>query len=581
MTKRILSAAMAAAMLVSLAACSGNTASSTAPAASSAAPAASSTAPAASSAAPVETPAEPSELSYWRPLDTSKESVVYTNWSESEIYKWVGEATNCNVTFVHPAAGQEQEKFNLMIASGDMTDIIERDFANTGYYPGGADKAIDDGVIIALNEAMDNGWLPAMKAYFDADPAIWAQVKSDSGNILCVPFIREDPELWSSWGPQARMDWLEQLGWSADNLPNTIAEWDEVLRAMKSEGLCETPLLIVNLGSWGDNGSLPGAYGVGWEFYADESNTLQFGPAQDAFRDYLTQMRTWVADGLVDPDWAAGVNTEQLRSKIMGNQVGVYFSNLGGGVGTWYDTINGQRGVVTAPEHPEGFQSTALPHPVLEEGQKSRFGGSALKVANMSAWISATCEDVEGACRYLDFGFTDEGKEVFNYGKEGVSFNYVNYKEMNSPIDLSEFGDKFPKWDDHVHDPNDEFALSAILSKYIRAHSSMPGIQDKGYLVQFMQYHDQLNCINVWVNSSDFTGQLLPRMYYTTEESDILASKQTDLLTYKNETVTKFLNGDLEINDANWAEFQANLEKMGLADILEVRRAAHARALAR
>ena len=96
-----------------------------------------------------------------------------------------------------------------------------------------------------------------------------------------------------------------------------------------------------------------------------------------------------------------------------------------------------------------------------------------------------------------------------------------------------------------------------------------------------MQYHDQLNCINVWVNSSDFTGQLLPRMYYTTEESDILASKQTDLLTYKNETVTKFLNGDLEINDANWAEFQANLEKMGLADILEVRRAAHARALAR
>lgn len=578
MTKRILSAAMAAAMLVSLAACSGNTASSTAPAASSAAPAASSTAPAASSAAPVETPAEPSELSYWRPLDTSKESVVYTNWSESEIYKWVGEATNCNVTFVHPAAGQEQEKFNLMIASGDMTDIIERDFANTGNYPGGADKAIDDGVIIALNEAVENGWLPAMKAYFDADPTIWPQIMSDSGNILCVPFIREDPELWSSWGPQARMDWLEQLGWSADNLPNTIAEWDEVLRAMKSEGLCETPLLIVNLAGWGDNGSLPGAYGVGWEFYADESNTLQFGPAQDAFRDYLTQMRTWVVDGLVDPDWAAGVNTEQLRSKIMGNQVGVYFSNLGGGVGTWYDTINGQRGVVTAPEHPEGFQSTALPHPVLEEGQKSRFGGSALKAADMKAWISATCEDVQGACRYLDFGFTDEGKEVFNYGKEGVSFNYVNYKEANSPLDLSEFGDKFPMWDEHVHDPNDEFALSAILSKYIRAHSSMPGIQDKGYLAQFMQYHDQLNCINVWVASSDFTGQLLPRMYYTTEESDILASKQTDMLTYKNETVTKFLNGDLEINDANWAEFQANLEKMGLAEILEVRRAAHERA---
>ena len=95
--------------------------------------------------------AAPAELSYWRALDTSKETVVYTNWADSECYKWVAEATNCNVTFIHPPAGQEQEKFNLMIASNEMTDIIERDFSNTGYYPGGADKAIADGVIIALN----------------------------------------------------------------------------------------------------------------------------------------------------------------------------------------------------------------------------------------------------------------------------------------------------------------------------------------------------------------------------------------------------------------------------------------------
>ena len=38
---------------------------------------------------------------------------------------------------------------------------------------------------------------------------------------------------------------------------------------------------------------------------------------------------------------------------------------------------------------------------------------------------------------------------------------------------------------------------------------------------------------------------------------------------------------DLEINDANWAEFQANLEKMGLSEVLEIRRAAHERAKAR
>ena len=524
--------------------------------------------------------AAPAELSYWRALDTSKETVVYTNWADSECYKWVAEATNCNVTFIHPPAGQEQEKFNLMIASNEMTDIIERDFSNTGYYPGGADKAIADGVIIALNDAFDKGWVPNLKAYLDAEPELYKQYTTDAGNYIAFPFVREDPLLWTSWGPQARIDWIEEMdiGFSIDNLPDTIADWDLVLRTMKSEGYAEYPLLIVSLGSWGDSSALPGAYGVGWEFYADESNTIQFGPAQDAFRDYLLQMYTWNKDGLVDPDWTAGVNTEQLRSKIMGNLVGVYFSNLGGGMGTWYDTLNATAGAVTAPDHPEGFRSYALPFPTLEEGKDSRFGGSALKITSMNAFISTNCEDVEAACRYLDFGFSEEGKVVFNYGKEGVSFNYVNYEEMNSPVDLSSFGDNFPKWDDHVHDPDDEFALSAILSKYIRAHSSGPFIQDEGYLVQFMQYSDQLATIDVWVGSSDFTGSLLPRMYFTDEESSELATKQNDLLTYKNEQITKFITGDLEINDANWQSFQDGLKQMGLEDVLAIRRASHERA---
>ena len=51
--------------------------------------------------------AEPSQLTYWRALDTSKETVMFTNWADSELAKWIEEKTNCVVTFVHPPAGQE------------------------------------------------------------------------------------------------------------------------------------------------------------------------------------------------------------------------------------------------------------------------------------------------------------------------------------------------------------------------------------------------------------------------------------------------------------------------------------------
>ena len=526
--------------------------------------------------------AEPDKLTYWRALDTSKETVMYTNWADSEIAKWLNEATNCEVTFVHPPAGQEAEKFNLMIASFDLTDIIERDLSNTANYPGGVDKAVDDGVIITLNEAWDNGLVPNLKAYFDAHPEWLPQLVTDQGNITNFPFIREDDLLLSSWGPQVRIDWLEELGLGFDenNLPSTIDEWDTVLRAFKDSGKVEYPLLCVSLNSMGDNSSLPGAYGVGWEYYLDEEGNVAYGPTQDAFKDFLAQMRTWIADGLMNPDWQANLDTAQLRTNILSDNAAMYFSNLGGGMGTWYDYKNSEQGVTSAPANPEGFRSYALPHPTLEKGAKSRFGGSALHVASFCAFITTACENVEAACRYMDFGYSDEGKEMFNYGKEGVSFNYINYQDMNSPVDLSAFGDKFPRWSDAIL-ANPDHAVAEAASLYIRAHSSGPFPQDEGYLVQFMKYADQLKTIDVWVGSSDFSGSLMPRLYFTTEESEELASLETDIDTYKDETITKFLTGATELNDATWADFQNGLKTMGIEKCLEIRNAAVQRAYER
>lgn len=525
----------------------------------------------------------PDELTYWHAMDVTKVSPLYTDYAEAPLYQWLMEATNTKITFIHPPAGQEQESFSLMISSGEYPDIIERDFTNTSNYPGGADKAIEDGVIIALNDAMEKGLTPNLVAYFDQHPEWKSQWVSDSGNYVCFPFIRQDPILWSSWGPQVRLDWLEELdlGFGIDNLPNTIAEWDTILRAFKNKGYVEYPLLITELSSWGDNGSLPGAWGVGWEWYADENGELQYGPAQSAFREYLNQMITWNKDGLVDPDWVSKVDTENLRSKIMGDKVAVYFTNVGGGIGYYYDTLNAQAGAETVPNHPANFRSYGMPHPVLNEGDKSRFGGSALAVAGMSAFISAQCKNVEAACRFLDYGYSEEGFIMYNFGKEGVSFDYINHKEFDSPIDLSEFGDRFPRWNEEVYKPKDGYPLAVSLSRFVRSHSSGPFAQSKAYLAQFLPYYDQLATIDVWVNSSDFTGQLLPRMYFTSEESSVLAARESDLKTYKDETLMAFLQGSVPLDDTTWAEFQDNLKTMGLEEILKIRRAAYARAKAR
>lgn len=532
--------------------------------------------------ASADSAAEPSKLTYWRALDTSKETVMYTNWADSEIAKWVAEATNCEVTFIHPPAGQEAEKFNLMIASFDLPDLFERDLFNTANYPGGVDKAVSDGVIITLNEAWDNGLVPNLRAYFEEeDHKAWlADLVTDGGNITNFPFIREDDILLTSWGPQIRIDWLEELGLGFDenNLPTTIDDWNTVLYAFKESGKVEYPLLCVSLNSIGDNSYIPGAWNVGWEYYRDfDDHTMHYGPCEDNFRLFLEQVRAWIADGIMNPDWQANLDTAQLRQNILSDNAAMYFSNLGGGMGTWYDYKNSEAGVKTAPDHPEGFRSYALPAPVLNKGDKSHFGASALHVASACVFITTACQDVEGACRYADFGYSAEGKEMFNYGKEGISFNYINYADLNSPVDLSAFGDKFPRWSENITD-NPDHALAEALSPYIRAHSSGPFPQDEGYLVQFMKYADQLKTIETWNGATDYYSTITPRLYFTTEESETLAAKETEIDTYKDETITKFITGALELNDQNWADFQDGMKRMGIEDCLAIRNAALQRA---
>jgi putative aldouronate transport system substrate-binding protein len=193
------------------------------------------------------------------------------------------------------------------------------------------------------------------------------------------------------------------------------------------------------------------------------------------------------------------------------------------------------------------------------------------------AFITTACQDLDGAYRYLDFGYSEKGKEMFNYGKEGISFNYINYEELGSPVDLSAFGDKFPRWAPVITE-NPDHALAEILSLYIRAHSSGPFPQDEGYLVQFMKYSDQLKTIETWNGATDYYSTIMPRLYFTTEESDTLAAYETNIDTYKDETITKFIKGTLELNDDNWAEFQNTMKTMGLDDCLAIRNAALQRA---
>ena len=93
--------------------------------------------------------------------------------------------------YIHPNDQQTVEQFNLMIASDELPDVIEYDWTgrSAGSYPGGPEKAIQDGVILELNDLIDQ-YAPNLKKKLDADPALDQMVKTDSGKYYVFPMIR-------------------------------------------------------------------------------------------------------------------------------------------------------------------------------------------------------------------------------------------------------------------------------------------------------------------------------------------------------------------------------------------------------
>ena len=89
---------------------------------------------------------------YWVPLDNNVRQ-TRQSFGELMLYQEMEKRTGTKIEFLHPSAGSTgDEAFQVLLASGDYPDMIEH---NWSVYAGGGDQAIKDGVILKLNDYME------------------------------------------------------------------------------------------------------------------------------------------------------------------------------------------------------------------------------------------------------------------------------------------------------------------------------------------------------------------------------------------------------------------------------------------
>lgn len=486
-------------------------------------------------------------LKYWKDLPADKVAPVFKNMGDTQLYKTLEERTGIKITFLHPPAGQANDQFNLMIASRDLPDIIERNFGDSGIggYPGGAEKAIQDGVIIKLNDLIAKN-APNFKKFLDSNKEADKQAKTDSGSYYTFPFIRGDENIKVFFGPQIRKDWLDELGIQT---PETMDEWYSMLKTIKEKKKIDYPLSFRQNPKGGANdigngAPFIGAFGVPIEWYVEDGK-VKYGAVENGYKEFLATFAKWYSEKLIDPDFPIQ-DDKTWRAKIAANKTAAFVGYSGGTMGYFYDLL--------LKDNPT-FKLVGANYPSLKKGEKAKFGQRDFTVAYASASITTANKYPVESAMWLDYAYGPEGHMLFNFGIEGVSYKMEN---------------GYPKYTDVVTKNPEGKSMSLAMSDFMRSHYDGPFIQDKRYFEQFMKYPDQVKAVETWAKAGSSNN--LPKITATPQESEKLAAIMTEVKVYVDEMFVKFIMGQESLD--KFDQYVDRVKKMGLDEAVKIQQAA-------
>lgn len=479
-------------------------------------------------------------LTYWCDLNQNV-SANFSNLGDTPFGQEWQKQTGVTIEFQHPPANQGNEQFSLLLADGDLPDLMEYSWMS---YPGGPEKAIQDGNIYELTDII-NQYCPNIRKYLDENPDIDRMVKTDEGHYYCFPFIRGDDKLCNTIGPMLRQDWLEELNLE---VPTTIDEWHDVLVAFRDEKGAAAPFTWeYTMGALTSADPFAYAYGTCRDFYLGDDGKVHFGPAEEGYKQYLELFHQWYDEKLIDQDLAT-LALDQVSAKITSGEAGASIGWAGSRMGTWINAA-----VKTNPD----FMLVAAPYPTLNKGDTPEMGQIDNRYPNQaSVAITTSCKDVETAARLMDYAYSEAGHMLFNFGIEGESYEMI---------------DGYPTYTDKILNNPDGWSVAQSMSAYIRGNYNGPFVQDLRYIEQYYTIETQKVSNQIW-GATNAARHKVPPITPTTEESKEYSTIMNEINTYRDELTLKFIFGDESLD--NFDKFVQTLYELGLDRALEIQNAA-------
>ena len=480
------------------------------------------------------------DLTYWMSFKSPHESIQ--SFGEFPVLATAEELTGVKIEFTSENMMTASEKFNLMVASGDYCDLIG---GTLGYYTGNFEEALADGIAIDIADMIQEN-APDYYTMLTEDENNYKATVNDNGAMIAVYTIK-DQYFPVMGGTVIRQDWLDDLGYEA---PASLSELDQFLRNCKAAYGADYSIMLtysnylnllsVSLGIGGGDAT-DGLYQVDGE--------VRFTYTQPEYKTYLEMAAAWYQDGIISTDFM-NVGTTGLPME------------------TYTYVYSGDTAVIAATaseiasmeaETGNGCKLVGYNLPAEDGSGVTHFTDMSMIKSSEHCTITEQCENPEVALKWINYWYTEYGAIVANYGTEGSSFEFD--AEGN------------PQWTELI--TANEYDLPANRASAIHtlyAHTTPIHTMETRLASTFS---DAENAVyDTWMTGID-GAYLLPAVSLTEEESETARSPLADIQTYVEENVAKFINGTRSVDEFDM--FVADIEAMGIADIIDVYQTALAR----
>lgn len=487
----------------------------------------------------VAEPAEPITLTYQMVLPSFFSGVDPTTF---DFFKIMEEKTGVKLDITVFENESAAEKVSLMIAGGEYPDMMQTFSSN---YTGGISKAYADGVVADILPLVQE-YAPNFYAHWSADETAKKSTITDDGMMLEMVGFRDQPYIIDR-GYFIRADWLEKLDMDT---PETLDQLESTLIAFRDE-LGATNALGITAGGLCE--IIASAYGVdsiyNSDWYSPDGKTLEYVYTSDGAKKTIETMADYYSQGLVTQDYAT-FTTWDLDPLINTDQIGIISGML--------PSLSGYYANAQNPD----FQLQALPVMKLDPEQELTNGYILTYVYDQQKMsFSAHSEHIEEALAYVDYFFTEEGADLSNWGVEGVSYTAENGQKVFTDLMLNN-----PDW-------------SFDMCKTLYTNPGLPYL----YYTDVATYSYstvQKEAGEIWNSVYSSCDTTVPQLTLLAEESEDISTIANDINTYVNENLTKFVIGELDI-DENWDTFVKTINSIGLDTMKAAYQAAYDRYLAK